>query len=67
MKKRYFIASPIYEHDILWKVCSTTSKRAFLEVYQADNYKEEKDFCDEAEAIHYVKSKGHKITKRNII
>lgn len=65
--KRYFIVSPLYEHDTLWKVCSTLSKRSFLEAYSIDNYKEERDFDNEGDATYFIKARGHRVSKRNII
>lgn len=60
MKKRYFIVRPIWEGDNLWKVCSTTSKKSFLDVYQMDEYKEVKDFDNETDPVKYARSKGCK-------
>jgi len=65
--KRIFIVAPQnYDGDTLWKVCSTTSKDSFSDIYWKDNYEEMADFDNKTDAINYAKSKGHRITKRNI-
>lgn len=67
MKKRIFIVAPLYQHDHLWKVCSTTSKESFLLVYQSDNYEELKDFDDEIKAKEYATKKGWVARRGNVI
>ena len=63
MKKKLFIVQPVYDGDILWRVCSTTSRKAFLEAYWADEYEEEKDFTNKMDAVKYCKSIGCVRTK----
>ncbi len=63
MKKRWFVVAPQYDGDFLWKVCSTTSRDSFLNVYLADAYKEEKDFDNEIDALRYSTKKNNRKAK----
>jgi hypothetical protein len=61
-KTRYFIVAPTDAGkelgDTLHVVCSTTSRRSFLDLYQAGDYEEEAGFTDVGSAkAHCVDNK----------
>lgn len=63
MKKRYFIVAPQYDSDELHKICVTTARDSFLEIYWRDDYEEVKDTTDLKSAIRYCKLWGCKRVK----